>query len=107
MRIAAQHLLGVHDFAAYGKTGDSTLSTIRKVEKFSIRRLTEDRILIIVTATGFLRSMVRNIVGMLLEVGKGNAPPDIAQKVLQLGSRTRNPYSPAAPQGLFLWRVRY
>ncbi len=107
MRLAAQYLLGVHNFAAYGKAGDATLSTVRKVEDISIRRLTEGRILIMVSATGFLRSMVRNIVGMLLGVGKGNALPDTALTILQSANRTSNPYSPAAPQGLFLWRVKY
>ncbi len=107
MRSAARDLVGIHDFAAYGKTGDVKHSTIRKIESLNIYRLSEGRILVVVTATGFLRSMVRNIVGMLLEVGKGNASPRTAREVLQAGSRTRNPYPPVAAHGLFLWRVRY
>jgi len=107
MRSAARYLVGVHDFAAFGKTGDVKNSTIRKIENLSIHCLTDSRILIVVTATGFLRSMVRNIVGMLLEVGKENVLPNIAGEVLQTGSRARNPYPPAAAHGLFLWHVRY
>ncbi len=107
MRSAAQHLVGIHDFAAYGKAGDVKQPTVREIESLSIRCLSEGRVLVVVTASGFLRSMVRNIVGMLLEVGKENASPDTAWEVLQLGRRAANPYPPAAPQGLFLWHVRY
>jgi len=107
MQSATRYLVGVHDFAAYAKTGDVKQPTVREVKKLSIRCLTEGRILVVITATGFLRSMVRNIVGMLLEVGKENASPDTAWEVLQLGRRAANPYPPAAPQGLFLWHVRY
>lgn len=107
MRSAAQYLVGVHDFAAYGKAGDVKNSTVRKIESLNIYCLTEGRILVVVTATGFLRSMVRNIVGMLLEVGKENAVPSVAEEILKMGSRTQNLYAPVAAHGLFLWHVRY
>lgn len=107
MRRAAHHLVGVHDFAAYGKAGDVKQPTTREVLSITIRCLEQGRILVVITASGFLRSMVRNIVGMLLEVGKGHAAPSIARDVLEAGSRSANPYAPVAPQGLFLWHVRY
>lgn len=107
MRIATQYLVGVHNFAAYGKSGDVTQPTTREVKGLCIRRLTEDRVLVVISATGFLRSMVRNIMGMLLEVGKGDAYPSVAEDILKTESRRDNPYQPVAPHGLFLWQVKY
>lgn len=107
MRQATRYLIGIHDFAAYGKIGDIKRSTVRRIEKLDIRHMTGGRILVTVTATGFLRSMVRNIVGMLLEVGKGNSLPVVALDVLHANDRSQNPYPPAAAHGLFLWHVTY
>lgn len=107
MQTSAAHLIGVHDFAAFAKTGDVKHSTVREIKNLTVHRMSEGRVLVVVTATGFLRSMVRNIVGMLLEVGKSNTLPVTALAVLETGRRALNPYPAVAPHGLFLWRVEY
>lgn len=59
-----------------------------------------------IRGTGFLRHMVRNIVGTLAEVGKGKIPPGRMRALLDLRDRRRaGPTAPA--HGLFLWRVEY
>ena len=108
MRIAATALKGNQDFAAFAKTGGSPgPSTVRDLQHLSIRRLSEGRILFVVTANGFLRSMVRNIVGALLEVGVGDLPPSAVQEILDMRDRVANPVAPAAPHGLCLLKVDY
>ena len=108
MRSAALLLKGNHDFAAYAKTGGSPgPSTVRDLQRLSIRPLSEGRILFVVTANGFLRSMVRNIVGVLLEVGVGDLPPGAVQEILDTRDRIANPVAPSAPHGLCLLKVDY
>jgi len=108
MRIAAEMLKGNQDFAAFAKTGGSPgPSTVRDLQRLSVRRLSEGRILFVVTANGFLRSMVRNIVGVLLEVGVGDLEPSAVQEILDTRDRVANPVAPAAPHGLCLLKVEY
>lgn len=107
MRSVAALLVGTHDFAAYARTGEAGQPTVRDLQTLAVRPWTAERILITATATGFLRSMVRNMVGVLLAVGKGELPPSVAQDILDTRDRAQNPCPPAAPQGLFLWHVDY
>jgi tRNA pseudouridine38-40 synthase len=108
MRDAARLLAGTHDFASYARGGgDPGPTTVRELKRLSIRRVSDDRMLFIATANGFLRSMVRNIVGVLLAVGYGDLPVDAVQEILAARDRTKNPIAPAAPHGLCLLRVDY
>lgn len=108
MRTAASDLIGIRDFAAYAKTGGSPgPSTVRDLRRLSIRRLTEGKILFVLTANGFLRSMVRNIVGVLVEIGVGDLDPAAAREILETRDRVANPIAPAAPHGLCLLKVDY
>ena len=59
-----------------------------------------------ITATGFLRGMVRSLVGTMAEVGRGKAPPTRLAELLE--SRARHLAGPTAPpQGLYLMEVFY
>ena len=108
MRQASASLIGTHDFAAYARTGGNPgKTTVRDLHHLSARRVGEDRVLIRATANGFLRTMVRNLVGTLLKVGVGELPPGAAREILETHDRTQNPCAPAGPHGLFLWRVDY
>ncbi|MEO7719533.1 MAG: tRNA pseudouridine(38-40) synthase TruA [Capsulimonas sp.] len=108
MRAAGATLVGTHDFAAYARGGGSPgPTTVRDLTHLSIRRFGDDRLLVIVTANGFLRTMVRNIVGVMVAVGVGDLEPGAAREILDTRSRTLNPVAPAAPHGLFLMRVQY
>jgi tRNA pseudouridine38-40 synthase len=59
-----------------------------------------------ITGTGFLRHMVRTIVGTLVDIGRGNMAPE--EMVAIIASRDRSRTGQTAPaQGLMLWRVTY
>ncbi len=108
MRRAGGVLIGSHDFAAFAKSGgDPGPTTVRDLQALSMRRLASGVIVFRVSASGFLRSMVRNVVGALLEVGVGDLPPEAVGAILISRDRTQNPCAPAAPHGLCLLRVDY
>jgi tRNA pseudouridine38-40 synthase len=72
----------------------------------SLLSLEGDRLIYRVTGSGFLKHMVRNIVGVLLEAGKGNV--DRAGLLARLGPGCAIPPGPTAPaRGLFLVSVNY
>jgi tRNA pseudouridine38-40 synthase len=109
MREAAAPLVGTHDFTSYETSGSPRLTTTRTVlDLVAERRQAEltDRIIIEVEADGFLYNMVRNIVGTLVEVGKGKQAPTWPAEVLALRDRTKAGMT-APPQGLFLVGVEY
>lgn len=108
MRTAADVLVGTHDFAAFQGSGSAVVSTERTVSALTIEAGAGfDRPLRIrVTADGFLRHMVRNIVGTLVEVGAGRLNAARPRAVLE--SRDRSRAGPTAPpHGLFLADVAY
>lgn len=107
MRQAATALVGTHDFASFARAGGNPgRTTTRDLRRLSVRQM-RNGFLVTVTATGFLRSMVRNIVGGLVTVGAGDLPPVALEEILALRDRALNPIPPAMPQGLCLLRVDY
>jgi tRNA pseudouridine38-40 synthase len=105
MAQAARLLVGEHDFSAFRAAECQAKSPIRRLEQISVERR-GDWLTIEATANAFLHHMMRNIAGLLLAVGRGDAPPEWAQEVLAGLDRTRNAATaPAA--GLYLLRVRY
>jgi tRNA pseudouridine38-40 synthase len=109
MRQAAAPLVGTHDFTSYETSGSSRLTTIRTVFELLVERRAgelTDRVVIEVEADGFLYNMARNVVGTLVEVGKGKQPPHWPAEVLALRDRTKAGMT-APPQGLFLVGVEY
>ena len=104
MREAAAHLCGEHDFAAFCGNSKFKKSTVRFVRSVDIRRC-GDEIRIEVTGNGFLHSMVRIIVGTLIEVGRGERT---AESLPDLFSAKRAEAGFLAPaQGLCLQEVYY
>ena len=105
MTRAISCLLGEHDFAAFQSTGSDVKTTVRTIHRADLNEakgLLEFRF----EGTGFLRHMVRSIVGTLLEVGRGAQPPEWVEEVLR--GRDRAAAGPTAPaKGLFLVRVDY
>jgi len=109
MIAAAALLEGEHDFTAFAATDDrDELPGNSKVRTIFCSRLAQegDRLIYRVTGSGFLKHMVRNIVGLLLETGKGNV--DRAGILTRLEPGCGIPPGPTAPaRGLYLISVEY
>jgi len=106
MRKATQGLIGEHDFSAFRTAGSSTRTTIRRVTRAEWKRGRDGLIRFEIEANGFLKQMVRSIVGTLVDVGKGKINVEEFRKILR--SRDRKNAGPTAPaQGLFLKEVKY
>jgi tRNA pseudouridine38-40 synthase len=106
VRQAALVLVGRHDFAAFQGTGATVASTERTVRRLEFDEGSDDLFVMEVEGDGFLRHMVRNIVGTLVEIGLGRWPASAMAEILESRDRTRAG-STAPPQGLFLVKVHY
>jgi tRNA pseudouridine38-40 synthase len=107
--IAAAPLLeGEHDFTAFAAPDESDRPGERRVRRiFSSRaERRQEKLIYRVTGSGFLKHMVRNIVGTLLEVGKGNLD-EAGLRALLKGGRPGSAGPTAPASGLFLTEVRY
>jgi tRNA pseudouridine38-40 synthase len=105
MMAAAQPLLGEHDFAAYRAVACQARTSIRTVYRLDIRR-SGAWLVIEVEANAFLHHMVRNIAGVLMEIGRGRQPVEWAAEVLHSRDRTRGGVT-APAGGLYLAGVHY
>lgn len=105
MQKAAALLVGKHDFSSFQATGSHVQSSVRQIEKLAFNFKGEILEMDFV-ADGFLRHMVRNIVGTLVEVGRGKLVPADLSGILE--ARDRSQAGPTAPpQGLYLISVSY
>ena len=105
MAAAASSLLGERDFSSFRAAGCQSKSPMRRLTTVALYR-TDDLLHLEFEANAFLQHMVRNLVGVLVEVGRGAAPPGWAAQVLAARDRTRGGVT-APPQGLTLMGVRY
>jgi tRNA pseudouridine38-40 synthase len=106
MRAAIIHLIGSHDFKAFEGTGSPRSHTTRNVFKAGLIEEKDNCLAFEIEADGFLRFMVRNIVGTLVDVGLGKISPDEFKSILK--SRDRALAGATAPaHGLFLKTVMY
>jgi len=105
MALASTCLQGTHDFTSFQATGGEVRTTERTLRELTVA-CTADEIVITCTANGFLRHMVRNIVGTLVEVGRGARPPADLNRILD-GRDRRLAGATAPPQGLYLTQVLY
>lgn len=105
MQLAANDLIGEHDFNAFRSSECQAPTSIREI--FDIKLYQEkEYIYINVHGNAFLHHMVRNIVGVLLKVGSGKAPVTYARMVLESLDRKQGGIT-APAQGLFLDHVDY
>ncbi|VAX20604.1 tRNA pseudouridine(38-40) synthase [hydrothermal vent metagenome] len=105
MRKAASLLVGEHDFTSFRSSGCAAKNPVRRLTTLDIDR-DDDTIRLTFTANGFLKQMVRNIVGTLVEAGRGKIAPDDVSTIL--GKRDRTEAGPCAPPyGLCLVDVVY
>jgi tRNA pseudouridine38-40 synthase len=103
---AAAILPGKHDFTAFRASGSNNKNPVRQVLAAAWRDCPGGWLCFTITATGFLRGMVRSLVGTMVEVGRGKAPACKMAELLASGARhLAGPTAP--PQGLFLVEVCY
>lgn len=106
MKEGATLFSGTHDFSSFCAADRGIINYIKTIEKVEICRDQSSIISIHVEADGFLRYMVRNMVGILVEVGKGKKPPNEIAVVMEAKDR-RRAGATAPAHGLFLKEVRY
>ena len=105
MHQAAQVLVGTHDFDSYRAVGCQAKSPVRTMAFINIHRQ-GDFVIIDLKADGFLHHMVRNIAGVLMDVGAGKAEPTWVEEVLQHRDRRLGGVT-AQPFGLYLKKISY
>lgn len=94
MKQAASYLIGEHDFRSFCCVSAVVETTVRTILDISIEK-EKDEISIKVCGTGFLYNMVRIIAGTLIEVGRGNCPPERMKDILE--AKDRQAAGPTAP----------
>jgi len=101
----ARALIGRRDFKSFQAADKKERNSIRNIKRLSVRK--DGTIINIdIEANGFLYNMVRNIVGTLIEIGRGKFPPGSMRRILL--AKDRAEAGPTAPaKGLCLMRVKY
>lgn len=105
MHQAGQYIIGEQDFTSFRALHCQANSPVRNIEYLNITRRS-DFIVVDIKANAFLHHMVRNIVGSLIEVGRGNQPIDWLKKLLLVKDRSKAAAT-AKPGGLYLVEVDY
>ncbi len=106
MRKATQILVGKHDFSAFRTVGSPTRTTVRRVVRADWKKGRDGLIRFEIEADGFLKQMVRSIIGTLVEIGKGKRKASDLRKIMNSGDR-KNAGPTAPARGLFLKEVKY
>lgn len=106
MQAAVPYIVGTHDFKGFEATGSPRSHTTRTVFQAELTEEEPGAICFTIQADGFLRYMVRNIVGTLAEIGHGKFPPGQMQTILESRDR-KNAGATAPPHGLCLVSVTY
>lgn len=105
MQMAADYLVGEHDFKSFCSVRDEKENTVRTVYALDLER-NGDMITIRITGNGFLYNMVRIIAGTLIRVGKGSYEPEHVKEILAARDREEAGET-ARPEGLTLIEIRY
>jgi len=115
MRAALPYLAGRHDFASLQNAGTEVADTVREIFSITLEEQPADpllppyrpELLLRVRGNGFLKQMVRNMAGLLHDVGRGRLRPDDIPSFLEKRERTALPSMTAPPSGLVLTAVEY
>ncbi|NJB68130.1 tRNA pseudouridine38-40 synthase [Desulfobaculum xiamenense] len=108
MDAAAALFMGEHDFRSFQNAGTPVKSTVRTVHALTRHAgQTPDEIVWRFSADGFLKQMVRNMMGFMVAVGRGQFAPQDVSRVLAATDRSAYRYPTAPPQGLCLETVVY
>ncbi len=102
---ASKALVGEHDFSSFRASQCQATSPVREVNSINFA-LSGELIVMEIQANAFLHHMVRNISGLMIDIGRGAKPVSWAKQLLELRDRTKGP-STASPKGLYLVNVQY
>lgn len=105
MQSAADLLIGIHDFATFGQPTQGDV-TIRELFRAAIEQAAENEYVFIIEGNAFLRSMVRSIMGTLVDVGRGKLALEAFAAAFHAADRSQAGAT-APPHGLNLVQVRY
>jgi tRNA pseudouridine38-40 synthase len=106
MQDALSCIAGRHDFKAFEGSGSPRTDSIRRIMTIDLLRTDGEYLVLTIEGDGFLRFMVRNIVGTIVDVGLGKITPEDFKQIL--ASKNRNLAGITAPaHGLFLVDVKY
>lgn len=105
MHEAAQHLIGEKDFSSFRAAGCQAKHAMREVQSIQVSRH-DDFVLVDIQANAFLHHMVRNIVGTLMEVGRGEQPERWVKELLEKQDRTQAGVT-APAEGLYFVNALY
>lgn len=106
MNQCCERIMGLHDFKSFENTGSPRSSTVRQVFFARVDPLENDRLVFKICATGFLKNMVRNLMGTLVDAGLGKMDAQRFEEILR--ARDRALTGATAPaRGLFLKQVNY
>jgi len=105
MNTAAQILIGEHDFSALRSSQCQAKHAVREIQAIGVKR-EADYVILDIKANAFLHHMVRNIMGTLIVVGRGEQPIEWMQQVLQEQDRKKAGMT-AQASGLYLINVEY
>ena len=103
---AAQQLTGEHDFKAFRAGDCNAPTTVRTILRSELTKTSEDELTYTTLGTGYLKQMIRIIIGTLAEIGKEKLPPNTIQQMLQSGDRHQGGQT-APAHGLTLMYVKY
>ncbi|MFA7166323.1 MAG: tRNA pseudouridine(38-40) synthase TruA [Desulfoplanes sp.] len=107
MQEAADYIIGTHDFKSFQNLGTDVQSTVRTITAITHKQgITRYEVVWTLSATGFLKQMVRNIIGLLYKVGKGKIQPKETAVILEARDRKLAPAT-APAQGLCMEYVEY
>ena len=106
MREAAQALIGTHDFTSFQGSDREEVSPVREVKSIRFKKTRRHMLIFEIRANAFLKHMVRNIIGTLVEVGTGKHTAEMVKEIME--NRDRCLAGATAPaKGLFLKEVQY
>lgn len=106
MKKAAKMYVGTHDFSSFNTSSFKEYpNQVRTIKQFKIMEK-GDMLIIRVTGTGFLKNMVRIMVGTLIDLGRGKKKLEDVREMLEHPDKSKRRYN-ADPNGLYLVKIRY
>lgn len=103
---SSSYLLGEHDFKSFQSVGTPVHHTVRTIYRAEWTWKSQRVAQFSITGSGFLKQMVRNIVGTQVFMARKDLPPEYMARVIEAKDR-QMAGAPAAPQGLYLMKVYY